>query len=427
MTAKRPWERAIAALALRLDRLEPGLVEAWSGDPEWRREAASGPRPRASELAAAAVELRREVADAGLPEERTRFLDGELSALGCAARRLAGLHVGLRTEIRETYAVDVAPGDPDRYREAHRELAALLPGRGGLAERLAAHRRADEVPAPARRAAVSALVTALRDRTTALLDLPADEELTVEFVEGRPWSGFTRHLGGHRSLARFSTDAPQRAGQLARLVAHETYPGHHVEHLRRVAAARTAPERALSLTRSPRALVVEGAADLALDAAVGPGWGPWAAEVLAEVGVRTDGALAERLEEAMLPLQHARLDAALLVPTAGPDAALEHLRRWLLLDETRARRVLGFVTDPQWRAYAVTYVVGYPMVRSWWAGRSPEPVARAQRFRALLDRPLVPPAPGRSTTADWADRAAAGWDGTATDGVDHAMSGRPFC
>ncbi|GAA1842041.1 hypothetical protein GCM10009836_21760 [Pseudonocardia ailaonensis] len=416
----RSFPAEMVRLALRLDRLEPGLVEAWHGDPALRRGVASEPLARASDLATQADELRRRLPGEDLARERAAFLDGELSALGSAARRLAGLRVPLPVEIRETYGVDVALGDPDRYREAHRSLDALLPGRGDVGARLAAHRSADELPATRRRAAVSALVTALRERSRSLVDLPADEELTLEFVEGRPWSGLTRHLGGHRSVARFSVDGPQRAGQLARLVAHETYPGHHVEHLRRVAAARTAPERALSLTRSPRALVVEGAADLGLDAAVGPGWGPWAANLLARVGVRTDGALAERLDEAMLPLQHARLDAALLVATEGPDVALEHLRRWLLLDEARARRVLTFVADPHWRAYSATYVVGYPMVRAWWAGRP-------ECFRALLDRPLVPGSLGSSDVRNWADRVPSGRDVSTTDGVDHAMSGRPFC
>ncbi|MCE0768193.1 DUF885 domain-containing protein [Pseudonocardia kujensis] len=412
--------REVALVALRLDRLAPGTVEAFDGDPALRRHARADAVPVPSVLVREAVRLRRALPYLGLPPVRETFLDGELRALERTARGLAGEQVALRTEIRETYGVDVAPGDPDRYRAAHRALDALLPGRAPLADRLAAYRARDELPGGLRGPAIRALVAALRQRTAALLDLPAGEEVEIELVEGRPWSGFTRHLGRGRSLARFSTDAPQRAGQLARLVAHETYPGHHVEHLRRAATARSEPERALSLTRSPRALVVEGVADLGLDAVVGPGWGPWAAEVLAGVGVVTDGELAEALEEAMLPLQHVRLDAALLVERAGPAAARDHLRRWLLLDGARADRALRFLTDPRWRAYTVTYVVGYPLVRAWWAGD-------LARFRRALDRPVTPAVLASPAAADWSGRSAADRGAPATDGVDHAMSGRPFC
>ncbi|MCE3554823.1 DUF885 domain-containing protein [Pseudonocardia sp. RS11V-5] len=412
--------RGIALLALRLDRLAPGTVEAFDGDPVVRRHVRAEAVPVPSELAREAARLRRAVPYLRLPPVREAFLDGELRALERTARTLAGERVSLRTEIRETYGVDVAPGDPDRYRAAQRAVDSLLPGRGPLADRLAAHRVRDELPGERRGPAIHALTEALRERTAAVLDLPAGEEVEIELVEGRPWSGFTRHLGGRRSLARFSTDAPQRAGQLARLVAHETYPGHHVEHLRRAAAARSEPERALSLTRSPRALVVEGVADLGLDAVVGPGWGPWAADVLADVGVVTDGELAEALEEAMLPLQHVRLDAALLVDRSGTAAARDHLRRWLLLDDARADRALRFLTDPRWRAYTVTYVVGYPLVRGWWAGDT-------ARFLRALDRPVTPGVLASPGARGWSGRSAADRGVPATDGVDHAMSGRPFC
>jgi hypothetical protein len=404
--------RDIALLALRIERLRPGTVESWTGDPALRRHVLDEPRPAARELAATAERLRRSLEYVDLSPVRRAFLAGELGALAHAVRETTGSPA---EEIRETYGVVVRPGDPDRYREAHRRLADLLPGSGPVADRLAALRRADEVPPERRERAIAALVAALRERTRTLVDLPRGESVAVELVEGRPWSGFTRHLGAGRSVARFSADAPLRAGQLARLVAHETYPGHHVEHLCR--AASRDPERALSLIHSPRALVVEGAADLALEAVVGPGWGPWAAEVLAEAGVRTDGALAEALDEALQPLQHARLDAALMI---DPNAAREHLRRWLLLDEARTDRVLRFMADPRWRAYTATYVIGYPLVRAYWSGD-------ASRFRRLTAEARTPATLLPTVVADSAGRPSPGRGPSATDGVDHAMSGRPFC
>jgi hypothetical protein len=410
--------RDTALLALRCERLVPGTVESWTGDPALRRHVRSEPRPAPAALAETARGLRRAVEFLELSPVRRAYLAGELTALERTARGAAGERVGLAAEIRDTYGVVVRLGDPDRYREAHRRLAEVLPGAGSVRARLAALRRADEVPPERRSRAIAVLLAALRARTAELMELPAREGVTVELVENRPWSGFSRPLGGGRSLVRFSADAPLRAGQLARLVAHETYPGHHTEHLSRLASRD--PERALSLTRSPRALVVEGAADLALEAVVGPGWGRWAADVLADVGVCTDGDLAEALDEAMLPLQHARLDAALLAERAGPDAARAHLARWLLLDDERVERALRFVTDPHWRGYTATYVVGYPLARAFWAG---DPA----RFRRLVAQPLTPAALLPPVHGGWAAQPSPGRGAPATDGVDHAMSGRPFC
>ena len=36
--------------------------------------------------------------------------------------------------------------------------------------------------------------------------------------------------------------------------------------------------------------MAEGLADLGVQASIGAGWGPWAAEILADLGLRFDGA-----------------------------------------------------------------------------------------------------------------------------------------
>ncbi|MCW0214754.1 MAG: DUF885 domain-containing protein [Pseudonocardia sp.] len=425
--------RDVALLALRLDRAVPGTIEAFTGDAALRRHVQAEPAPRPSELVRAARRLRSILPDARLEPRRAAFVDSELGALERTARTLAGERAGFREEVEETFDVPVVTGDPDVYRAAHRELDGLLRGPGSLAGRLALYRRSDELPPAALGPAVGALVTALRARTGARIGLPAGEGVDVELVSGRPWTGFTRYLGGARSRVRFAADARVRAGQLALLVAHETYPGHHTEHCRRDAMAAARPERALSLARSPRALVVEGAADAGLAAVVGEQWGRWAGEVLADVGVSTDGELARRVDEAMVPLHRARLDAAVMIHErgAGPDEVVAHLCRWLLVDESRAHRMLDFLVHPQWRTYTATYVEGFPLVRAWLRCAPGDP---AERLARLLDEPLVPAALRRDLRAAdpatagrvAADRVAVARSAT-TGGVDHTMNGRPFC
>lgn len=107
--------------------------------------------------------------------------------------------------------------------------------------------------------------------------------------------------------------------------------------------------------------MAEGMADLGLRAAVGPGWGPWAAEILDDLGLRLDGELAERLEIAAAGLLGVRQDAALMLHDQGADPAdvAAYLQQWLLVTEPRARQMLRFLSDPLWRAYTSTYVEGY--------------------------------------------------------------------
>ncbi len=63
--------------------------------------------------------------------------------------------------------------------------------------------------------------------------------------------------------------------------------------------------------------MAEGLADLALYAAVGPGWGSWAAGIYADLGLRFDGERAEALSEASAALADVRQDAALMLHTTS--------------------------------------------------------------------------------------------------------------
>ena len=71
------------------------------------------------------------------------------------------------------------------------------------------------------------------------------------------------------------------------------------------------------------------------------------------------------------------------------DDVVAFLKRWLLVDDTRARQMLRFLSSPLWRAYTSTYVEGYRLLRAWLDGR-PDGVGLTERFGRLLDEPLIP-------------------------------------
>jgi hypothetical protein len=88
----------------------------------------------------------------------------------------------------------------------------------------------------------------------------------------------------------------------------------------------------------------------------------------AELAALTELAeLAQRVERAFEALLPVRQDAALLLHDLGRSDAdvVAHLRRWLLVDERRARQMLRFIEHPRWRAYTTTYVEGRRLVRAW--------------------------------------------------------------
>ena len=383
-------------LGLRFDRLEEGFVDAFTGDPALRREVENEPPPQPRAMAAQARDLLAALPESGLPADRTAFLSGQLAGLELSARKFAGDDINFVEEVTTYFQVRPEPGEPERYARAHAELDALLPGDGTLLERYAAFRRRDQCPPEKLEPAVCALHSALRDLVRSGYGLPEQETVEFVVVTDKPWSGFNYYLGGYRSRVAVNSDLPQRLSHLPHLVAHESYPGHHTEHCRKergLVLRDGHVEHQIFLVNTPECLIAEGLADLGIAASVGRHWGPWAAEIYADLGLPFDGELTERVQAALLGLDAVRQDAALLLHDRGrdPDEVVAYLTRWLLTSEERARQSLRFLSHPLWRAYTSTYVEGYRLLSAWLDAR-PAGQPLADRFVRLLDEPLTPAA-----------------------------------
>ena len=381
-------------LGLRFDRVEEGYVDSFVGDPARRQRVADEPAPDPAELARTARRLLAEVPAAGLDAQRADYLAAHLKALACAGRKFAGEEVGFVEEVREYFDVDIVKGDPDGYRDAHQKLDEALGGSGPLAARLQAYRAGEEIPPERLEECIHAFSSALRDTVRATFPLPETETITYEVVTDKPWSGFNYYLGDYTSTVAVNADLKQQMSNLPRLVAHESYPGHHTEHCRKEAglvAAQNQQEQTIFLVNTPQCLMAEGLADLALYAVQGPSWGAWAAEIYADLGLRFDGERSAAISEAAAALADVRQDAALMLHDEHRDAdeVAAYLSRWLLVNDERARQMLRFLSSPLWRAYTSTYVEGYRLLRAWIDDR-PAQVSLTERFTRLLDEPLIP-------------------------------------
>ena len=394
-TTPVPLIREYLLLGLRFDRVEDGYVDSFTGDPELRRIVDNEPKADPADLARQAERLLAEL-PAGLEPDRADFIGAHLRALSCAGRKFAGQDVGFVDEVHAYFDVRITKGDPEQYRQAHAKLDEALGGAGPLAERMIAYRAGEEVPPERLEECIHAFSSTLRDRVRADYPLPETETIRYEVVTDKPWSGFNYYLGDYTSTVAVNADLKQQMSGLPRLVAHESYPGHHTEHCRKEAGlveGKGHAEQTLFLVNTPQCLMAEGLADLALYAAIGPKWGGWAREIYADLGLAFDGDRAEAVSEAAATLADVRQDAALMLHDEHRDVdeVVEFLKRWLLVNDERARQMLRFLSSPLWRAYTSTYVEGYRLLRGWLDAR-PDGVSLSARFGRLLDEPLIPSA-----------------------------------
>ena len=101
--------------------------------------------------------------------------------------------------------------------------------------------------------------------------------------------------------------------------------------------------------------------------------------MLARHGIEFDPGPTERIAKVLERLGTAADDAALLIHEDGapPEDAKRYLERWRLSTPEDAEQSVRFLTDPTWRAYAITYTAGETLCRAYVDG---DPA----RFRRLL-------------------------------------------
>jgi hypothetical protein len=388
--------REYLLIGLGVGELEEGVVDAYFGPPELADEARAAGQS-AAELAARAETLRASL-DGVEDRQRARWLDRQLLALATLARNLAGERLPYLEEVERCFDARPEPTPPSEYTEARQALDELLPGSGDLRQRLA--QRDDRLTvAPDRLSGViDWLIGELRRSAAQQFDIPAGEELSVELVTGKPWGAYNWYHGKLRSLIEYNTDLPVRATALVGTLAHETFPGHHLEHASKEARLlrdQGRAEAAIQLINTPEAYVSEGLAEVGVRfVAPETRWQELLLGACERGGIALTAADAQR--EWLTSRQLERLggssgDAALQLHVAGrsPEQVVAFLEQEALAPRERAQKSLEFLTHPLWRTYVFCYAGGERLLNQWIDQAPTEDEARS-RFARLLTEQLTP-------------------------------------
>jgi hypothetical protein len=260
-------------LTLQLAQHQPSLVEDWLGPASWR----PGPRRPVADIATKVDELRDaagRLAIDGEPGERSRYLHQQIEGLHVAARRLLGESMRFDDEARAAFGsaageltaqlVNDAPPPSSPAGVARADLGRRLGGRGPLHERHTAF-VVQHAIAPGRLLPTLIAATQLcRERVQAQIPLPGDESVTLDTTTGTGLQGRATYEGGYATRVLIAASSPIDLARLVWLVAHETYPGHHVQHVladHELVRGRGWHERALHPSFGAHHLHAEGAAE----------------------------------------------------------------------------------------------------------------------------------------------------------------------
>lgn len=379
-------------LALEIDRHVPGYIDAYYGPAEVREDVQSSP-PRAPRALLDDVNRLRDA----VPQQdvaRATWLAAALRAMETTIRLAAGETFDYLQEVYLLYDIHPALVPESLFEAAHRQLDGALPEQHGasLGDRLEMWRKQFVVPPDQALALLELARGETRQRTTAMVDLPAGESVELRLVSGQPWGAYNWFLGNGRSLIEFNTDIPLQATALLGTFAHEGYPGHHTEAILKEASLyheRGYVEPAAVLLHSPWAVTAEGIATTALDMIFPNGSHyDWNVEVLLPAaGLPAEPGLANRMRQigaAAEAYRYVSANAAILYHTGQLDreGALDYLQTYGLATAERAAKSFSFFTHPLYRSYPFTYTVGHDLIAA-----TPDPTAT---FHRLLTEQILP-------------------------------------
>lgn len=397
-----PLAETYVKLALAAGVHDGDYVDAYYGPPEWRTAAETEKLPLGevrARLAALETGIAR-VDAAGfdrLQAMRHAYLAKQVQALRTRLAQVAGEKFSFDEESRLIYDTVAPRHDTAYYDAVLAELDRALPGEGTVAARFQAFRNRFIIPSDKLDAVFQAAIAEARARTLKHIPLPADEKFTLEYVTGKPWSGYNWYQGNAHSRIQINTELPIFIDRAVDLAAHEGYPGHHIYGALlegKLLKERGWIEFAVNPLFAPSAIIAEGTANYGIEVAF-----PGAEKLAFERAVLFPLA---GLDPAQAEEYYHVLGLTKRLSFAGNDAARDYrdgrisaeaciarLEKYSLMDPARAQQRLRFID--KYGAYVITYNHGLNLVKDWVEGRANGDTGkRWEIFTELISSPQLP-------------------------------------
>jgi len=233
------WLQSYVFLAFRLDTVIRRLydwpfVTDYYGPPEWKEAVASEQGTASGELIQQAQTLLDTLSSQRFTPQRTQKLEKYLGMMETIGLKLCGVTFSLQEEMQRCWDVAVKWTSETEFEQALAIYESILPGSGPLPERLSAYEQQCALPDSQRHLLVNIVERALaetRKRTLALIPLPEEEQVTLQWFTERDALAYAGYIGNYHSLIAIDPDS--LAFNLPRLldhfICHEIYPGHHTD------------------------------------------------------------------------------------------------------------------------------------------------------------------------------------------------------
>jgi hypothetical protein len=365
-----------------------GFIDAYFGNPEWSEPTSSNLNDLANEL----DQLQLDIASLESAPRHT-FLSVQTKAMQTMVKLKRGDLLSFLEEVQGLHDIEPIRKPEGSFEAAHRTLEELLPGDGSLNDRRQASRAKFKLEPNRIQPVIAAISLELQQRTRKLFNVPKAESCEYALVQNKPWGGYNWYLGMGRSRIEVNTDLPKFLTDLPDLVAHESYPGHHSEHVikeQKLLLEYDWQEFSIQLLDSPESVLAEGIATSALEVVMSEAeLAQWIAEELAELAELNlsleEVQIAFQIEHARAVLNYVSGNAALMLfqDLKSEVSVLEYIEHYQLSTKAEAQKRLEFIKHA--RAYVYTYSTGYDLLKPLLKDTD-----KIVWFQRLLEQPVTP-------------------------------------
>ena len=392
-------------LGLTIGQYDSDFVDAYYGPDSLKPKTQPKAKfPKDSLLAAVngligqLIEFNQTVSDDTLAK-RAKWMSGQLIAYGRRINIFTQKYQAFDEESKDLFGV-VAPSYPEsHYQALVAQLDSLLPGSGSINSRFDKLAKQFIIPKAKIDTVFKTAIAEARKRTLAHYQLPANENFTLEYVTGKPWSGYNWYQGNYQSKIQISIDMPIFIERAIDLACHEGYPGHHVYNMlleKNLYHDKGWTEISLYPLFSPQSLIAEGSANYGIEVAFpGTEKNKFVKEVLLPLA-GLDGANTDLYFQALAlkgKLAYARNEVArgIINNTMSESDITKWLTNYGLREKTLAGKDINFIK--KYRSYVINYNYGQDIVKDYIesnGGTASNAAKRWELFGWLLSNQVRP-------------------------------------
>ncbi len=330
---------------------------------------------------------------------RFTYLYKQLLAVRTKLFMIAGGTLTFDEEAKALYDAEVPHFSDEHFQKIIDELDKELPGNGSVSEKLNEFKKQFIIPKVKLDTVFQTAILECRKRTLQHINLPNDENFSVEYVTDKPWGAYNWYKGNSFSIIQVNTDLPIYIDRAVDLAAHEGYPGHHVYNLlleRELYRKRDWVEFSVYVLFSPQSLIAEGSANYGVKVAFpGDSRIKFEREVLFPLA---------GLNSSQADKFYSVLSLTQQLGFAGNEAARNYLNQKWTKEETinwliknalstneRAEKSIAFYD--KYRSYTINYNVGQKIVEDYilkHGGTDDNPNLRWKLFEKIISTPQTP-------------------------------------